>query len=66
MSMMNDYEEDLDDFPAENKENPAESTVEASRAESTYKYRYIQQEVESQRRFHLSLTDRRPGASTRS
>ena len=25
MSMMNDYEEDLDDFPAENKREPAES-----------------------------------------
>ena len=35
MSMMNDHEEDLDDFPAENKEKPAESMVEAYRAEST-------------------------------
>ena len=33
--MMNDNEEDLDDFPAENKEKPAESTVGAHRAEST-------------------------------
>ena len=27
MSMMNDYEEALDEFPAENKEKPAESMV---------------------------------------
>ena len=46
---MNDHEEDLDDFPAENKEKPAGSTVGAHRAEST-----DQQEVESQRRFRLS------------
>ena len=32
---MNDCEEDLDDFPAENKEKPAESMVGAYRAEST-------------------------------
>ena len=35
MSMMNDCEEDLDDFPVENKERPAESGVGAYRAEST-------------------------------
>ena len=35
MSMMKDYEEDLDHFPAENKERPAESVVGAYRAEST-------------------------------
>ena len=35
MSMMNDYEEDLDDFPAENREKLAESVVGAHRAEST-------------------------------
>ena len=35
MSMMNDNEEDLDDVPAENREKPAESIVEAYRAEST-------------------------------
>ena len=35
MSMMNDYEKDLDDFPAENREKPAESLVGAYRAEST-------------------------------
>ena len=38
MSMMNDYEEDLDDFPAKNKEKPAESMVGAYRAESTDQY----------------------------
>ena len=27
MSMMNDYEEDLDDFPTESREKPAESLV---------------------------------------
>ena len=35
MSMMSDNEEEIDDFPAENKEKPAESTVGAYRAEST-------------------------------
>ena len=35
MSMMSDYEEDLDDFPVENKDRPAESLVGAYRAEST-------------------------------
>ena len=35
MSMMNDYEEQLDDFPARNKEKPAESMVGTHRAEST-------------------------------
>ena len=38
MSVMNDYEEDLDDFPAENKEKPAESLVGACRAELTDLY----------------------------
>ena len=33
LSMMNVYEEDLDDFPVENKERPAESMVGAYRAE---------------------------------
>ena len=33
--MMNDYVEDLDDFPAEHRETPAESLVGAYRAEST-------------------------------
>ena len=36
--MMNDYEEDLDDFPAEKREKPAESMVGAYRAESTDQY----------------------------
>ena len=36
--MMNDYEEDLDDFPAENREEPAESIFGACRAESTDRY----------------------------
>ena len=35
MSLVNDFEEDLDDFPAENREKPAESVVGAYRAEST-------------------------------
>ena len=35
MSMVKDYDEDLDDFKAENKEKPAESMVGAYRAEST-------------------------------
>ena len=35
MSMMNDYEEDLDDFSVENKERPDESLVGAYRVEST-------------------------------
>ena len=38
MSMMNDYAEDLDDFPAENKEKPAESMVGTYRAESIDQY----------------------------
>ena len=33
--MMNDHEEDLEDFRAENKENPAECMVGAYRPEST-------------------------------
>ena len=33
--LMSDYEEDLDDFPTENLNNPVESMVRASRAEST-------------------------------
>ena len=32
---MSDYEEDLDDFPKENQDRPAESLVRAYRAEST-------------------------------
>ena len=32
--MISDYEEDLDDFPEEKKDRPAESLVGASRAES--------------------------------
>ena len=35
MPMMSDYEEDLDDFPEENIDRPAESRVGAYRAEST-------------------------------
>ena len=35
MSMMSDYEADLDDFPAEIKDRPVESSVGACRAEST-------------------------------
>ena len=38
MSRMNDYEENLDDFPAENNEKTAESMVGACRAESTDQY----------------------------
>ena len=54
MSTMNDCEEDLDGFPAENKEKPVESMVGAHRAEST------DQKTAgsgSRRRFHLSLMD---------
>ena len=36
--MMNDYEEDLDDFPAENRGKSVESVVGACRAESTDLY----------------------------
>ena len=35
MPMMSDNEEDLDDFPAGNRDRPAESMVGAYRAEST-------------------------------
>ena len=35
MSMMSDYQEDLDDFPIENKDRLAESSVGACRAEWT-------------------------------
>ena len=35
LPMMSDYEEDLDDFPVENINRPAESMVGAFRAEST-------------------------------
>ena len=38
MSMMNDCEEDLDDFSVENKEGLVESLVGAYRAESTDQY----------------------------
>ena len=63
MLMMNDYEEDLDDFPAENKEkrpNPPFEHISQSRQIHT------QQEVEPQRKFHFSLMGRRAGFSTRS
>ena len=33
--MMSDYEEDLDDFPVENRDRAAESLIGAYRAEST-------------------------------
>ena len=36
--MMNDYEKDLDDLPAENKEKPADSFCGAYRAESTVQF----------------------------
>ena len=35
ISMMSDYEEDLDDFPADNTDKAAESLIGAYRAEST-------------------------------
>ena len=35
MLMIGDYDEDLDDFPVENKDRPTESLVGAYRAEST-------------------------------
>ena len=38
MSMMSDYEEDLDDFPVANKDRLAESMVGSCRAESTDQY----------------------------
>ena len=60
---MSDYEEDLDDFQLKTKKNRPNLWLEhigQSRQIS------LQQEVESQRRFHLSLVDRRPGSSTRS
>ena len=57
--MMNDYEEDLEGFPVENKEKPAESVDHIAQSRQVD----VQQEVESQRRFHLSLMDRRPGLS---
>ena len=62
--MMNDYEVDLDDFPAENKENPPESLVGAYRAESDRSIH--SRKVESQQRFHLFLMDQRRGSVTRS
>ena len=62
-SMMIDYEEDLDDLQLKTKKNRPDLWLEhigQSRQIS------LQQEVESQRRFHLSLMDRRPGLSARS
>ena len=38
MSMMSDCEEDLDDFPVENRDRLAESLVGAYRAESTHQW----------------------------
>ena len=35
---MSNYEEDLDDFPSENKKKLAESLVESYRAEPTYRW----------------------------
>ena len=55
---MNDSEEDLVDFRAENKRKPGRiyglEHIARSRQSN------LQQEVESQRRFHLSLMDQRP------
>ena len=64
MSMMNDYEEDLDDFPSENRENTAWIAGLEHIAQS--RQINVQQEVESQQRLHLFLMDQRPGLSTRS
>ena len=50
MSMMNDFEEDLEHFPAENRENRPNHWLE---------YIAKKQEVESQLRFHLFLMDQR-------
>ena len=61
MSMMSDYEEDLDDFPVENKDRAVESLVGAYRRQVNG-----QQEVGSRRRFHHFSMDPRPGLSMRS
>ena len=63
MSMMSDHEEHLDAFPAETKEKPAEFMVEHF---AQGRQIFLRQEGESQRGFHLSLMDRRPGFSARS
>ena len=60
MSMTNDFEEDLDGFPLENKENRPNLWLEHT-AQS--RQMYILKEVESHRRFHRFLKDRRPGSS---
>ena len=64
MSMMNDYEEDLDDFPKlkteKNRPNHGLEHIAQSRQIN------LQQEVESQQqRFHLFLMDQRPGLQVR-
>ena len=59
---MNDYEEDLDDFPAENRaekrENQPNHWLEHVAQSRQINFR---QEVGSQPRFHLFLMDQRPG-----
>ena len=39
MPMMSDYEEDLDDFPIENRDSKAESLARSFRAESTNQWK---------------------------
>ena len=58
--MMN---EDLDDFPAESKEKPPNHWFEHIAQSRLIN---IQEEVESQQRFHLFLVGQRPGSNTRS
>ena len=60
---MNGHEEDFGDFPSENKEESTESLIGAYRAESTLQ---LQQEVESQQKFHHFLMGLHPGLNTRS
>ena len=55
--MMNDHGEDLDDFPAETKNRPNLWLEHVAQSRQIN----VQQELESQRRFHLFLMDRRPG-----
>ena len=61
MSMMNDSEESLDHFPAENKEKPAESMVGVFRAESSDLH--VAGSGITAKNPPLSLMDRRSGSS---
>ena len=63
MSMMSDYDQDLDDHPVENKDTPAESLVGSCRAESTDQWTAgsgITTKIPPLAEMHKGLLDREP------